>query len=183
MKSRTLPNGAFNPDAAAVRVNDVAGNGEAESGAARLARSRGVHAVKTLENALKVGLRNSDAGIGDRKRDFLSIRPGAHIDLPPRGCILHRVVEQILQNLAYLSAIRANRRQSFGQFNIDPQTSRFRLEARSLDATVHKRLNANRTKFEVEPPGFDARKLQEIVGQPGQTPGVLADDFNETLSV
>ena len=54
MKSRTLPNGAFNPDAAAVRVNDVAGNGEAESGAARLARSRGVHAVKTLENALKV---------------------------------------------------------------------------------------------------------------------------------
>ena len=39
MKARTLSDGAFHPDAAAVGLHDMAGDGEAKAGAARLARS------------------------------------------------------------------------------------------------------------------------------------------------
>ena len=50
---------------AAVNFHDVLGDRQSQAGAARFARARRIHAVEALENALLVGKRNSDAGIGD----------------------------------------------------------------------------------------------------------------------
>src|SRR5713101_8077828 len=51
-KTGALAQLALYPDFAAVRLHDVFDDGEAEAGAARLARARAVHAVKSLEDAV-----------------------------------------------------------------------------------------------------------------------------------
>src|ERR1700722_19150391 len=61
MKPGTLSHGALDPDAAAVSIDNMASDGESESGAACFARARGVHAVKSLEDAFEVVFRNSNS--------------------------------------------------------------------------------------------------------------------------
>ena len=38
-------------------------------------------------------------------------------------------------------------------------------------------------EFQFEPPGFDARKLQQVLGEPRQARGVVANDFDEAAAV
>ena len=69
MKSRALADFAVDPDAAAVDLNEMLGDGETKAGAAGFARARGIDAIEALENPRLVGLGNADTGVGDRKND------------------------------------------------------------------------------------------------------------------
>ena len=66
--------GAFDPEAAAVGFYDVFGDGEAEAGAADFAGAGCVHAIEALEDALLIGERDADAGIGDGDDGFVITR-------------------------------------------------------------------------------------------------------------
>src|SRR6266850_7756154 len=63
IKPRALADFAFHPDAAAVRLDEMLGDGQAKSRAAYFTGAGGVHAVKAFENAWLVGSRNADAGV------------------------------------------------------------------------------------------------------------------------
>src|SRR3954468_10463403 len=84
-------------DAAAVVVGDVADDGEAEAGAARVSGTGAVDAVEPLEDAVEVARRDADAVV-------------AHVELPPAVVfahlalhrragvgVLHRVLDQVVQ--------------------------------------------------------------------------------------
>ena len=74
------------PDAAAVRLNNVARDGKSEAGAALLTRASGIDAVEALKDALLIGGRNADAGVFDAltttSRDSASAET---VTLPPAG--------------------------------------------------------------------------------------------------
>ena len=70
MKMRTFANFAFHPDAPALCFDQVFGDGQAESGTARFARSRRIDAVKSLKNARLVCPGNANPGVRYREYHF-----------------------------------------------------------------------------------------------------------------
>src|ERR1700722_5823249 len=133
MKARTLPNGAFHPDAAPGGLHDMPGDREAETGAACLARSSGVHPIKSLEDAFQVGFRNADTRVGNRKNNIMTARSRLHLYFSAGGRILQRVVYQILQYLAKLCAIPANGRHVLLQVDKNFESSGLRIEPRRFN--------------------------------------------------
>ena len=103
MEARALANFTFHPDAAVVDLDDVAGNGEAEAGAANFARAGRIHPIKALENSLLIGPRNADSRVGDGKDDFMPFGAGTRGDLAAGRGVLNGVVEEVLEN--FLKAV------------------------------------------------------------------------------
>src|ERR1700732_3278939 len=52
MKARSFPDSALNPEASTMGLHDVAGDREAQAGAAGFAGTRGVYPVEALKNSL-----------------------------------------------------------------------------------------------------------------------------------
>ena len=79
--------GRLDPDRAAVLLDDVAGDGQAEPGPAGLAPDpRPVHLVEALEDPGLGGPRDADAVVGDRGHDASGHRPGPRPSTsPPSG--------------------------------------------------------------------------------------------------
>src|SRR5260370_17026383 len=100
MKLRAAADFTVDPDAAAMHLDDVLGDGETESGAAEFAGARGIHAVEAFENARLVGFGDADAGIRDGKYDFAIARLRTDDNLATRKRVLQAVFEHILHNLA-----------------------------------------------------------------------------------
>jgi len=92
MELRAAADGALHPDAPAMHFDDVLGDGQAQAGAASLARARRVHAIEALEDARLVRGGDADAGIGHGEDDFAVARRGADRDRAARQCVLRGVV-------------------------------------------------------------------------------------------
>src|SRR5712671_3709990 len=141
---RTLPYSAFHPNAPAMRIHNMPRDRKAQPRSSGLARSGGVHPIKSLEDALQVRFRNSNTRVGDREDDFVTIGIGGHIDVSARRSILQRIVHEILQNLAQLASIAAYAGDVFRQFDRNLQSSRLRVEARGLHTAVYQRRHTDR---------------------------------------
>src|ERR1700730_12336192 len=141
---RTLPYRALHPNASAVGIHDVPRDRKAQSGSSRLARSRGVYSIKSLKDALQVRLRNSDAGVGDREDDFVTVAIGCHVDLSPRRSVLQGIVHEILQNLAQLHGVAAYAGNIVRQVHCNLEASGLRFQARGLHTTVYQSRHADR---------------------------------------
>src|SRR5580704_18876750 len=63
MELRALAHFAIHPEAAAVHLDKMLGDGQPEACAPGFAGARDIHAVEALENAGLVGLRNADASV------------------------------------------------------------------------------------------------------------------------
>src|ERR1051325_8185467 len=96
MELRTMPNFALDPDAAAMRFDEMLGDGKAEAGAADFARTRNVDAVEALKDAGLVRPRNADSGVRDSERDFVSVGGSGNYDLASGRRVLNGVVQQVL---------------------------------------------------------------------------------------
>src|SRR5579864_3255778 len=75
------------------------GDGEAETGASRFAGAGFVDTVEALEQARQVFGGNAGAEIADVELDAAFYRPRAQQDSLSRACVLHRVLDQIGENL------------------------------------------------------------------------------------
>src|SRR5882724_13049697 len=117
IKLRALADLAFHPDAAAVGLDEMLGDGEAEARAANFAGTGSVHTIETFENAGLVGLGNADAGVRDGEFDFCGVGRGAEHDLAAGRGILNRIVEEILQNFGETLAVRRDIRQRLLQIH------------------------------------------------------------------
>src|SRR5260370_21134126 len=81
------------------------GDGERQPGAADFAGTRNIHAVKAFEDAGLVRPRDADAGVGNRKGNFVVVRGSADGNLATGGSVLHGVVEQVLQDFGEAAAV------------------------------------------------------------------------------
>src|SRR4029077_10383925 len=87
-------------DAAAVRLDGPAGNGQAQSHSPGLPRAPGVHAIESLEDPLTVGRRNSRAAIFHLDDSLARPRVLRHYaDRSSARGVLDRVVQQIVEAL------------------------------------------------------------------------------------
>ena len=77
MKLRANTDFALYPEAAAMRFDQVFGNGQAQPGSTGFAGTGSINAIKTLKDARLIGLRNADAGVSDGEDDFFVFGFGA----------------------------------------------------------------------------------------------------------
>ena len=64
----------------ALQFNQMPHDGEAKSGAARVARARSVHAIKAFEDAREIGFRNPRPAVGEGDSDLVAGAFGANVD-------------------------------------------------------------------------------------------------------
>src|SRR5258708_38776081 len=161
MELRAQSDFALDPDASAVDLYKVLGDGQPEAGTADLTRTRGVHAIKTFKNARLIGLRDADAAIGDGEDDFAVVGLRADRDLAARERVLGRVIQQILQNLGQKAAVACDFRQILG--DIDGNADVFFRGAmlRSLQAAFDELRNAEGVDFELQAIGVHLRKFEQ----------------------
>ena len=93
---------AFDPDAPAVALDDAARDGEAETGAADLARVRRLDLLELVEDALAIVGGDGDAVVPDRQPDEAARHLGAEdvdLDAPALGRELDGVGQQVVDDL------------------------------------------------------------------------------------
>src|SRR4051794_39734306 len=95
------------PDPAAVRLDDRAGDREAEAGAA--VAPRRVGAVEGVEDALAVLGGEAVPGVGDLDFDRAGHRLGADGHAAVRWCVADRVLDQVEEHALELLGVGASR--------------------------------------------------------------------------
>ena len=93
MKMRAFAKFAFHPDAPALRFDQMFGDSQAESRSAGLARTRRIHAVKSLKNTRLICPRNTDTRVRNSKYYFQFVRFRTQHDFASRQGVLARVIQ------------------------------------------------------------------------------------------
>src|SRR5690349_10665312 len=107
VEPRSLPRLAFDPDPATVCFDDSLGNGQSESGAHAL----GAFGLPVwIEDVAEMLAGDSRSGVADREQDFGVARLGVETNHPSARRELHRVPDQVPQDLQKAMAIRERRR-------------------------------------------------------------------------
>src|SRR5579859_2569220 len=119
MKARSFPDSALNPEASTMGLHDMAGDGEAQAGAAGFAGTGGVYPVEALENSLLLCLGDSNTRVGDGDHD-VAIRAGRrNLNFSAGGCVLQGVVQKILQDFLKSIGVPARRGQLLRQAHVE----------------------------------------------------------------
>ena len=168
-KLRAAPTSLSTHSSPAVSFDDVLGDGKPQAGAARFARTRGIHAVEALENSLLVGQRNSDAGVGDGDHRFAV----AGVRRSPESARLAACTGWHCR--ADSAARRAAKSASPRTAGSSGGNSISRVicfaagfQQRGFRAGLDQFHQPHGEKFHFQLSGLDAREFQQIVGQPRQ---------------
>ena len=125
--------GRFDPDPAAVLLDDVAGDGQAETGPAALAADpRPVDLVEPLEDARLGRPRDADAVVRDRHHDVRRHRSDGDRDGAAVGAELDRVVEQVDEDLLEARLVAADGRHRLGDHDGQGDPLPFGEQAQAL---------------------------------------------------
>src|SRR5262245_7717698 len=92
--------GAFDDDAAAVRLDGPFGYRQSESGAAHLARTSFVDAIEAVEDALAMLGGNAWSLIDDREDRVRAIEADANLNRRSLRAVLDRVVDDVGHRIA-----------------------------------------------------------------------------------
>src|SRR5207244_1053507 len=108
------PGGALHLDAAAVGLDRVAGDRQAQAGALSVAAARAVGLVEALEDPAELLGGDAAAGVGDPQLDQLAAPLGAAArregDHPADRGVLDGVVDEVAHHLAEAAGIAEDRR-------------------------------------------------------------------------
>ena len=94
-KDRTLAKRTRNAHGSAVFLDDGFGDGEPESGSGSISRAGVPGTIKIVENARKLIIGYSDAGIGYSKDDITVVCGDFHCDRSVFGCVPHGVGNEV----------------------------------------------------------------------------------------
>ena len=183
-ESGSLVRLAFHADGAAHEFDQLFADGEAEAGAAELARGGGVGLGEFVEQQMLFVLGDAEAGVGDGEFDLrLDRRPGQATDFDQhmaRRGELDGVVREVEQDLAEADAVGDDARRRAGgdadqKFNL--------LLARLGREQVGDFLNGggqiHRQRLEGKLAGLDLREVEDVVDDDEQVGAGVAEDFGE----
>jgi len=166
-----------------VGFDDVFGDAEAEAGAAGFAGAGGIHAVEAFEDAFGIGEGNADAGVGYGDDGFARSGGGGDGDVAAGRSVLDSIVEEILQHVVEQGGITAHGGKLRRDGDLQSDFLAVGFEERGLGARFDELEQADGGKFDFHFSGFDAGEFEEIVGEAGETHGVIANDFEEAAIV
>ena len=169
-------------------------HGQAQPGAAVFARQAAVNLAKGLKQLVQVLLGNADAAVLDADfKEFLVValcqRKAAHqpvalqganltagnaagrqFDVTAVGRELHRVGQQVVDNLLGLSHVQARHAQVFTGLHFDVNALGGGLFFHDGQAVEQQALDVHRVKLQRHHAGFHLGQVQNIVDQRQQVP-------------
>ena len=162
-----LARGARDDQVAAQQPREIAGDGEAQAGAAVLAVGPAVGLAEGLEDHVLLFGRDADALIGDAEADRAlhraGHRPQHHLALVGE---LERVRQQVLQDLANAAAVGLDAFRHPGLDGADQSQAlllRHRLEV--AQKVVDHRPDRGRLRVQVDLAGLDGGEVEDVVDQ------------------
>src|SRR5258707_1134739 len=166
-----------------MNFNEMSGDREAQPSTADFAGTRNVDAVETLEDAGLIGPGDADAGVGNREGYFGAVGGRTDHDLAAGRSVLHRVVQQILQNFGETAAVSGNIRQRLLQIHGDTQIFFGGGAVSGFDAALDKLRNAQTAYFQLQLVSIHFGEHEQIVGEPRETPRVLKNDLEKAHAI
>src|SRR5438309_44565 len=151
MKLRAAADFAVNPNAAAVNLNNVFGDGEAQASAAQFSGAGRVHAVKAFKNARLIRFGNANSGVRHSENNFAVARFGADYDLAARQSVLQCIVNQVLQDFGEPAAVAGYIRHALAGLYGDGNLFFDGTVLGSLEAGFNELRNIDLADFELEP--------------------------------
>ncbi len=178
---RTLPFLALRPKRATHLVDQRAADGEAEAGAAILAGGRLLELTELVKDGLQLIGRDSRAFVGDLQHDVTVLVPPAEPHPAAGGRELHRVGDQVDDDLLQPVGVRLHSkgRRFLGQ--LDRDLSLLGEGANRLDSTSRRVVQRNGTELHRHPPALDAREVQQIVDEANQAIEVAQRDIEQVI--
>src|SRR5438445_436634 len=168
----------------AVREHEVPDDGEAEPGAAQLARARLVDTVEALGDPRQVGARDADARVAHAHLHTLDVgraveRPCAHGHPAALGCVLHRVVEEVDEDLR--EAVVVGVHAEVGRLDVrdEPDTAGLGLGPHDVEHRAEHVADADRPSPQRHLAELDVGEVGEVVEQPAEPLRVTEGDREE----
>ena len=136
---------------------------QAQPRAAKLAGDRSIGLREGVENAGLLLDRNAHARVLDRKPDPLRLHRYRQCDTTCR-CELDGVAQQIGQHLPQTHIVTMHQRGRVGvPAQVQSQILLVAATAQQLDELVHQRPQIEIDRMQVQPAGFNLRKIQDVV--------------------
>src|SRR5438552_2934267 len=128
LEGRPLARGALDPCLPAVHLDDLTRDREAQPGALDVAGRPRLEARESLEHLLDRVGRDTEAGVADEHVGEGAFHPRRHRDRAAAGRVLHRVGEQVEQDLVHLVLVDLDEGQLGIEVELDRVTRRVRGE-------------------------------------------------------
>src|SRR5712692_9505213 len=158
---------ALDPETPAVQLDQALRQRQPEAGAGFLAAPR-FRLHELLEDPCLISERDPNSCVFDRHLDLAVHPDGADVDVTAVRRELHRVGQEVVQDLAELALVSLD----LADIGVDRHRDSDRVLRRALadhrDAAVDERLDGDRTRLELHLPCLDLRKIKDIVDEPQQ---------------
>src|SRR3989441_7271405 len=152
---------ALDPDAAAVQLDQALGQRQPEAGPFLLARVVARSLPELLEDDRLVFLWDADPRVRDGDHDALSVRLCIHGDRAVLLGELHRVGEQVDEDLLHRTLVGGHRTDRGGQLLVQPHPAAAGSLLPEGECVVDRRRQIERREAQVEPPRLDLRQRSE----------------------
>src|SRR5205809_683412 len=168
----------------AVREHEVPDDGEAEPGAAQVARARLVDTVEALGDPRQVGARDADARVAHAHLHTLDggravARPRAHGHPAALGCVLHRVVEEVDEDLRETVVVGVHAEVGRLDVRDEPDTAGLGLGPHDVEHRAEHVAEAHRPSPQRHLAELDVGEVGEVVEQPAEPLRVTEGDLEE----
>ena len=168
-------------DDAAVLVDDLLGDGQAQAGAAGLPGAGLVHPVKALENAGAVLSGDADAVVRDLHPQPLAAAPGADVDAPAVGGVFDGVGHHIHHHLHDPLPVRHDLGQVFFHVQRDGVAVALGLHAHGVVDLGHALAEGEADQIQRTVSRVEAGQGQQVLDDVGHPIALAEDDLQEIL--
>ena len=162
-----------------MRPGNLAGQRQAQSRALNAAAQRIMRAEKLLENLFLAGCRHAEATVEHAQLGAVAIRRQFNFDLLALAGILLAVGEQVDEHLGQRVAVAANRDGDGGKHRLEREARGLQVRAVGFNGLARERRQIARNKIVFLLASLDAREVEDIVDEPGESGGLGRDDPQE----
>ena len=156
---------AFESHAAAVHLDELADQRQAQTGALVPPRVGSVHLGEGVENALLIFLLDSDPRVDDGDRQRLAVAPRPHGDAATRMRELDRVAQEVVHRLLDLAAVCQDLETGLRDVGNELDVLAPRLHAQERHRLLDHRSDLELLQAESHLAGLNLRQVQDLVDQ------------------
>src|SRR5437899_4772708 len=159
---------AFHPDAAAVQLDELLGQRQAESGAFLLLRVIAPDLAELLEHGLMIFGRDADPGVADRDLEPAGIAMRRYVDAAAVGRELDRVGQEVDEDLLHLALVGLNVAQRRIDAHLQSDIVPLRTLAHQRHRIGERRSDIECRQVELHPARLDLRQVEDVVDESQQ---------------
>src|SRR6266850_2206065 len=154
---------ALDPDPTAVQLDKALREREAEAGA--LTGSLAPDLPELLEDLRLIFRRDADARVLHIDADVAVLDAHSHVDATAIGRELHRIREEVVEDLFHLALVRLDRRQVIRSERVECYPVARRTLPDDRHTAVERRRQRERRDLELHTTGLDLREVQDVVDE------------------